>query len=172
MHNKRILFTALTFFAAITACVVPGLQSAPAPTFVPTVDTSRLETMVAETVSAAITQTEQARPTSTATSQPSPTPAPTIEASVTPTSETIPSGSTLTVQVDGSTIFVDEHAGFEITAPAAWLVMRVKEQEYLDAWQLAIAADENVQKSLFSVQSTAASRIACYQLQLLSTTKR
>jgi hypothetical protein len=75
---------------------------------------------------------------------------PTVSATLTP--ETVSLISTLTVQVDGSTVFVDERAGYQITAPAAWLIMRINEQEYLDTWQLAEAADADIQKSLLSVQ--------------------
>lgn len=153
MNNRRIFFSTLIFFATITACVIPGLPTtASAPTFAPTVDTGVVDTMVAETVSAAIMQTEQSQPTpllSTATSAPTAF-APTN--SVTPAPETILLGSTLTVQVNASTVFVDERAGYEITLPAAWLIMRINEPEYLDAFQLAEAADENVQQSLLSVQ--------------------
>jgi len=159
MNNGRTFFIALIFLAVIVACVLPGLPTAstpaPAP---PTIEPGRVETMVAETVSAAIALTEQARPVQ----PPTDTPVPTATASATPvpvtiaatgTPEVISSVSALTVQVDGSTVFVDERAGYEITVPAAWLVMRVNEQEYLDVWQLAEAADENIQQSLFSVQN-------------------
>jgi hypothetical protein len=57
------------------------------------------------------------------------------------------------VQVNASTIFVDERAGYQITTPAAWLIMRVNGQEYLDAKDLAEAADANIQKSLLSIQN-------------------
>jgi hypothetical protein len=65
MNSRRTVFIALAFLAAITACGLPGFQteSAPQPTL--TVDAGQIETMVAGTVSAAIAQTEQARPTST-----------------------------------------------------------------------------------------------------------
>lgn len=149
MSNRRIFFIAVFFLATIPACVVPGLQTVSVPTFAPTVDTGRVETMVAVTVSAAIAQTEQSRPTQLPTA----TTAPTVRAS--PTSEIISLGSTLTVQVDASTVFVDDLAGFEITVPAAWLITRVDEEEYLDAFQLAEAADEDIQKALLSVQNDA-----------------
>jgi len=146
MNNRRTFFIAMIFLATITACVLPGLPTASAPVFAPTADSSRVETMVAGTVSAAILQTEQARPTLLPTATTAPT------ASATSIPETISTASSLTVQVDASTIFTDERAGYEITLPAAWLIMRINEQEYLDAWQLAEAADENIQKSLLSVQ--------------------
>lgn len=150
MSNKRTFFIALIFLAAITACVIPGLPTtATAPTFAPTVDTGFVETTVAETVSAAIVQTEPAQPATT----PAPTATPELTAaSATPTFETISSNSTLSVQVDASTIFADDRAGYEIVLPAGWLIMRINEPEYLDIFQLAEAADENIQQSLLSVQ--------------------
>ncbi|MBK8619255.1 MAG: hypothetical protein IPN96_19585 [Anaerolineales bacterium] len=48
--------------ATIPACVVPGLQTVSVLHLL-TADTGRVETMVAVTVSAAIAQTEQSRPT-------------------------------------------------------------------------------------------------------------
>ncbi len=63
MTHRQTYFFALIFLATVTACVVPGLATPTAPSlFAPTTDPSRLETMVAETVSAAIAETEQARP--------------------------------------------------------------------------------------------------------------
>lgn len=102
MNNGRTFFIALTVFAAIVACAVPGLQPASVPIPAPTADTSIiLSTMVAETVSAAIALTEQAFP--------KPTIVPT--SILTPAPEIVLPGSTLTMQEDGSTLFVDEFAG-------------------------------------------------------------
>ncbi len=146
MNNKRTFFIALTFFAAIVACVVPGLPPASAPTLAPTADTSGiLSTMVAETVSAAIALTEQAFPTPTPVPASTSTSTPTI----TPIPEIVPSGSTLTVQEDDSILFVDERAGYEITAPVSWLAVRINQQEYWDALTLA----PDIQKSLLSIQN-------------------
>jgi hypothetical protein len=115
--------------------------------------------MVAGTVSAAILLTEQAQPTATptsaatdtatVTSTSTSTPAPTE----TPTPKSSPSQSTLTKQSDGSVLFSDERAGYEIKLPAGWLAVRVKEQEYLDAFSLVEAANTNIQQSLLSVQT-------------------
>lgn len=145
MNNRRTFFIALTFFAAIIACVVPGLPTASAPVPAPIVEPGRLETMVAETISAAIAQTEQARPT--------PTLAPTSKPTQTATPVVNTLGSTLTTQADGSTVFVDERAGYEITVPDGWLVVRVNEQEYNDALTLAEAADPNIQETLLGIKT-------------------
>ena len=145
MNNERIFFITLTLFAATIACAVPALPTASAPALAPTVDTGRLETMVAETVSAAITQTGQARPTLTLV--------PTSNPIQTATPEVNTSGSTLTTQVDGSTVFVDERAGYEVTIPDGWLAVRINEQEYNDALTLAEAADPNIQETLLGVKT-------------------
>lgn len=139
MDNKRIIFIALTFLGTILACAVPGLQTASAPA--PTVDTGILSTMVAETVSAAIALTEQAVPT--------PTIVPTYAPTSTPTAEIVPSGSALTIQEDGSTLFVDERAGYEITVPAGWLAVGVNKQEFQSAFTLA----PEIQGFLLSIQN-------------------
>jgi hypothetical protein len=118
--------------------------------------------MVAETVSAAITQTEQAQPTPTplptstiiptSTSMP-PTVTSTAISTETPTAITSLSQSTLTKQADGSILFTDARAGYEIKLPASWLTVRINEQEYLDAFSLVEAANTNIQQALLSVQN-------------------
>jgi len=161
MNNRRAFFIVLTYLAVITACVVPtGLPTASAPVVTaPTVDTGRIAVMVAETVSVAITQTAQAQPTATlilaatataqATSTATPTPAPTETAAATAS----PSQSTLTRQADGSTLFADDRAGYEIKLPAGWMAVRINEKEYQDALALKEASNIVVQQALLSVQS-------------------
>jgi hypothetical protein len=169
MNNRRTVFIALIFLATIVACVVPGLPTASAPVPAPTVDTGRIETMVAGTVSAAIAQTEQAQPTvtntlrSTSTTSPSSTPVPptvavtsTVNSTAAPTGTVMatisPSQSALTKQADGSMLFADERAGYELKLPLGWLSVRINEQEYLDAFSLEESANTNIQQSLLSVQ--------------------
>ena len=153
MNNRRTFFIALIFLATITACVVPGLPTASAPVLAPTVDTGSIDTMVAETVAAAITQTAQAQPTATPTSAATATPTSTPAPTETPTPQPSPSQSTLAKQQDGSMLFADELAGYEIKLPLGWLVVRVNEQEYLDAFSLVEAANTNIQQSLLSIQT-------------------
>jgi hypothetical protein len=108
---------------------------------------------VAETVSAVLALTEQAQPTATATFSATPPPISTTPAPTgTPTATANPSQSTLTQQADGSTLFIDERAGYKVTVPTEWLAVRVDQQEYLDAFSLEEAANENIQQSLLSVQ--------------------
>ena len=154
MNKNRTFFISLIFLVTITACVLPGLSSTPpTPIFAPTVDTGLIETRVARTVSAAIAQTERAQPTATATFPATPPPTPTPASTETPTPQANPSQSTLTRQEDGSTLFADEHAGYEITIPAEWLSVRVDGQEYLDAFSMEEAANANIQQSLLSIQN-------------------
>jgi len=142
--HRPIFFAASLLLLTILACAIPGQPAAPLPA--PTADTSGiLSTMVAETVSAAIALTEQAVPTPTLV----PTTTPTLTATIAPAAEIIPSGSTLTLQEDGSTLFVDERAGYEITVPAGWLAARIDQQEYRDA--LFISPD--IYKSLLSIKN-------------------
>lgn len=120
--------------------------------------------MVAETVSAVVAQTEQAQPTSTpiptatatASSTEPPTPASTATLAFTPapsTSQPSPSQSTLTKQADGSLLFADARAYYEIKLPAGWMTVRINEKEYLDSFSLEEAANTHVQQSLLSVQN-------------------
>jgi hypothetical protein len=160
MNNRRTFFIALIFLAAITACVVPGLPTASAPLPTLTVDTGRIETMVAGTVSAALAQTEQSVPSPTSTPRPVSTETPTAIATFTstseptesPTSEASPSQSKLTKQADGSTLFADELAYYEVKLPAGWLTVRINEPEYLDSFSLEESANAHIQQSLLSVQ--------------------
>jgi hypothetical protein len=144
MKKKRGLFATLILLTAALACVIPGTQTAS--TIPPTPDT-RLGTMVAETVSAAVELTALAVPTET------PPPTATPEPTVTPTPEISGAGSTLTAQDDGSTLFVDERAGYQLTVPTGWLAVRVNEQEYFDAFQLSVLANERLQSTLQSIQT-------------------
>ena len=153
MNKQKIFFISLFFLTSMLACVVPGLQTASAPALAPTADTVLLATMVAETVSAAIVLTEQVPPLG----EPASTLAPTSLPISTPTQTLIPeigpAGSELTIQADGSTLFVDGRAEYEITIPLGWLAVRLNEQEYLDAFVLEEATNEYVQKSLVSIRN-------------------
>ena len=144
MKNRHGLFAPLLLLTATLACVLPGQSPASVPQ--PTPDT-RLGTMVAETVSAAIELTQQAVPTEI------PPPTATPEPTATPTTEASGAGSILAVQDDGSTLFTDENAGYRITIPAGWLAVRVNEKEYFDALLLPQAADEHIQAALQSIQN-------------------
>ncbi len=148
MNTRRASFTALILSTTILACVVPGLPAAspfgedasPSPT--PDI---RLDIMIARTVSAALDLTALAVPTVTPTLSPA-------AQTVTPTPQPFASVSTLIKQDNGSTLFVDESAGYEITVPAGWLAVRINEKEYYDAWTLPENADIHIQTSLLSIK--------------------
>jgi hypothetical protein len=141
----QMSLTAAALILTMLACAVPGLSPASAPA--PTADTVLLATMVAETVAAALEETASA-----VTPVPTPTLLPPLPTE-TATLELPSTGSMLTRQGDGSTHFVDERAGYELTVPAGWLAVRVNEQEYFDAWTLAETSDPSIQESLTSIQN-------------------
>jgi hypothetical protein len=140
--NRGFIFAALLVTTTL-ACALPAQPTASVSQ--PTPDT-RVGTMVAGTVSAALDLTATA---SVPTSTPLPTSTPT------PTATPVESGagSSLTKQDDGSTLFVDERAGYRITIPDGWLAVRVNEQEYLDAFLLPQAANDRVQAALLGIQT-------------------
>jgi hypothetical protein len=109
--------------------------------------------MVAGTVSAAIAQTEQAQPTATPPPTSTVTSAPTSAPTETPTPQASASQSALTKQEDGSILFADKRAGYEIKLPTGWLAVRINEQEYLDAFWLKETANTHIQQSLLNVQA-------------------
>ncbi len=153
MITRRALPAALILLITALACVVPGLSTAsqPAPVASPlgTADT-RLEIMVAETVSAALEQTQQAVPT--ATIEPTHTPAPLATITPSPTPDVDDSGSTLNKLEDGTAQFTDTKVGYEVAVPKGWLPIRINSQEYLDAWLLPELTNPAMQRSLSSIE--------------------
>ncbi|HRJ75594.1 MAG TPA: hypothetical protein PLX90_06325, partial [Anaerolineales bacterium] len=136
-------FSALMFLTM--ACVVPGL-STDAPQSAPTPDT-RLESMVALTVSAALEMTQQAQPTQT------PIPTQTAEPTATSTPEADSAGSILVKSDDNSFLFTDELGKYQVTVPKELIAMRINQQEYLDAWLLPEASNPAIQNQLNSIQT-------------------
>lgn len=147
MNTRRALFAALILLTTILACVVPGLPAASQPA--PTVDT-RLDMMVAEIVSAALEQTQQAVPTSTLVPASTSTPRPSVTPS--PTPDLDDSGSAINRFEDGTAQFIDTKAGFEVSLPIGWLPVRINSQEYLDAWLLPELTNPAMQRSLSSIE--------------------
>lgn len=141
MKQLTRFFFALMFLTA--ACVIPAQPTASLPTATP--DT-RLESMVALTVSAALEMTQQA--------QPSPTLVPTQTAEPTPTStpEANSSGSALIKNDDNSVTFIDALGKYQITVPQELLALRINQQEFLDAWLLPAASNPAVQSQLNLIQ--------------------
>jgi len=146
MKTRRAMFALMTLMMTTLACVLPGTDTGSIT--LPTPDT-RLENMVAETVSAALEMTANAIPEATAT----PVIPTEMPASPTPTVSSDIPGSTLTIEPDGTTLFVDENAGYQIRFPIGWLAVRVNEQEFYDAWSLPEAADPHIQTALQSIRN-------------------
>jgi hypothetical protein len=143
MKKRHGLFFPLILLTTALACVLPGQPPASFPP--PTPDT-RLGTMVAETVAAALELTQQSAP------MPILPPESTPEPAATPTPPEDTSGSTLTKRDDGTTLFTDTRAGYEIAVPAGWLAVRVNQIEYFDAWLLPELSDPALQSSFSSIQ--------------------
>jgi hypothetical protein len=144
-NTAQLFLGGLALWTMSLACVIPGLQTA-SPS-APTVDLDLLNTMVADNVSVMITQTAMAASEIVTFETPTPSATPT------PTPEPAGSGSLLTKQEDGTTLFIDQRGGYQLSVPAGWLAVRINEQEYLDAWSLAEAADPAVQRSLTGIQN-------------------
>ena len=144
-HNRGFL-TAVVLGMTALACAVPGLPSAsPVP---PTADT-RLERMVAETVSAALAQTQQAVPT--ATEVPTATPQPTATVPPSPTA-TEAASSMLDKNTDGTSTFIDMRGKYQVVIPMPWLALRINEPEYDAALQLPEAENPAIQRSLTTIK--------------------
>lgn len=146
MKQHRGVLTAIILGMTTLACVVPGLQPASSPP--PTPDT-RLERMVAETVSAALVLTQQAAPA--ATEIPSATPEPTATAVIAAT-PTQSAESMLDKNTDGTGTFIDLSGKYQLTIPMQWLAIRINAPEYDIALQLPEAADPAVQRSLTTIK--------------------
>lgn len=145
MKNNRIFTTIFLLGITTLACAVPALPfgntSSPTHLPLPTQDT-RLEVMVAETVTAAIGMTQQALPTPT---KAAPTPKPTFtpEPTATPSVE-----SMLDKNKDGTSTFIDLTGKYQLTLPMQWLALRINFPEYEEALQLPEASNAAIQRSL------------------------
>lgn len=145
MNRKHGLLALLVLLTTALACVIPGTTtSAPLPT--PTTDT-RLEIMVAETVSAALQMTQQPMPIVEETEAPETVPTE-ISATATPSAET-----TLDKNEYGSNIFTDFLGGYQLTVPAPWLALRIDSPEYDAALTLPEASNPAIQRSLSTIQA-------------------
>ncbi len=130
MKLPRFFFPLALLILAL-GCVSPGASTpapAPAPLTPAAAEDFLLPTLVAEKVFSGLTQTAQA---ATPTFTPSPAPSFTPEPpSPTPTP---PIGSSLSVQENGATLFVDERAGYMVLFPAGWLLARPNQPELEEA---------------------------------------
>ncbi len=160
MKRRHGLFATFLILTVTLACAMPAI--APASPSAPTPDT-RLGTIVAETVSAALELTRQVQAIPTATNPPTPTAEPTA----TSTPEALDtSGSTLRTEENGNVIFTDERSGYRIEVPHAWLALRINQQEYLDAWLLPEASNTAVQNILGDMQTLDPDRFRLFALDI------
>ncbi len=144
--NRSGMLTAVLLWMTALACVLPSTQ--PASTTPPTPDT-RLERMVAETVSAALVLTQQVTPEPTLT--PSPTPFPTVTPIVIPETEAV--DTTLEKTAEGGNLFNDVSGKYQLSVPAEWLTVRINGQEFLDAGLLPEVQNPAIQRSLTTIKS-------------------
>lgn len=144
MKLHRGVLTAIVLGMTALACAVPGLPSASSPP--PTPDT-RLERMVAETVTAALEMTQQAAPTQTEV-PPTSAPTATLAATAAPSAESV-----LDKNADGISTFVDLLAKYQVAIPMQWLVFRVNAPEFDMISQLPETASPAVQRSLTTIKA-------------------
>lgn len=147
MKQNRGYSTLVLLGIAILACAMPGLPIASSS---PTPDT-RLERMVAETVSAALLLTQQAVPF--ATEVPSATPAPTATNTPIPAVPTQSAESVLDKNTDGTSSFIDLGGKYQITIPMQWLALRINAPEYDQAGLLPEASIPAIQRSLSTIKN-------------------
>jgi hypothetical protein len=164
MKNRHIPVIALCALLAIMACAVPGAAGDATQAPAATADDARLQEMVEETVAVAIAETERAVPTREVQTVPG-TAEPTDTAAA--TQEPVGTGSSLAAQTDGTILFVDERAAFQVNVSPGWLPVRIEEQEYYDAFSLPVAADAAVQRALMNIKTLDPNtfRLFIYDLQ-------
>ena len=121
-HTARNLVISFVLFASL-ACAIPGLQ--PAVTVPPT--TMPLEVIIANTASAAQTQTQQAAP---AVMQATETVTPVVLPTITPSPIFSDYGTALVTREDQTILFIDRTSGFQITFPSNWVPVRVNHDEF------------------------------------------
>jgi hypothetical protein len=144
--HRGVLMAAILGMAAL-ACAVPGLQ--PASAIPPTPDT-RLDRMVAETVSAALVLTQQAAPT--ATEVPSATPIPSATHTLVVAVPTASAESVLDKNTDGTSSFIDLLGKYQMTIPMQWLALRINAPEYEIVLALPETSDPAIQRSLTTIK--------------------
>jgi hypothetical protein len=141
-HFPLYLISLGVLFLVVACVTAPAVPTQPAP---PTTDPNALSTMVADIAGTYMTQTAEAAPPA---SLPTETPA----SAVTEPPVASQSGTSLTKVEDGSTQFIDNVAGIQLTVPAGWIAVRLSEPEYTQVWELT-AGDAVLQHALEGVQN-------------------
>jgi hypothetical protein len=138
-----LYLTSLGVLLLVVACVTtPAVPAQQAP---PTTDPNALSTMVADIAGKYMTQTAEAAPSASL-----PTEMPGSAATETPVASQ--SGTSLSKLEDGTTQFIDNVAGIQLTVPAGWIAVRLNEPEYTQVWELT-AGDPVLQHALEGVQN-------------------
>jgi hypothetical protein len=151
--HSIVYLTSLITLLLILACVTTPV-AAPVPTqqSLSTTDPNAFSTMVAEAADALLTQTAEAAP-----AMPSPAPTEPLATETplpipTETPVTSSSGTSITQLEDGSTQFIDNIAGLQVTIPAGWVTVRLNEAEYFQVWSLTVD-DPVLQYALAGIQN-------------------
>ena len=125
--NQHSVYRSMGGFAvllAIIACALPSPTIQPTPGTEPNV----IETAIVNTLES------EAQPTGQAT-QIAATATTVATETLPPTPRISSAGTSLLSMADGSTEFTDHTAGVQILFSPIWLVFRVGEQEYYEAWE-------------------------------------
>ena len=125
-NRLRTSFIAPAFLLTMLACAIPGLTFSQSD---PLLDENAMNTAIAKTFSAPLTQTAAAVPPQLSATPTLPAPA------STPTPEVSSAGNSLIPQADGSTLYVDYKTGFQLTIPPNWLSVRAGQKEYYHAFE-------------------------------------
>ena len=160
MNRNRGVLTLILTGIAILACAVPGLPSASSP---PTPDT-RLDRMVAETVSAALLLTQQAVPIPTEV--PSATPIATATNTSIPAVPTQSEETVLDKNSDGTSSFIDLGGKYQITIPMQWLAVRINSPEYDEAVLSPEASNPAIQRSFDTIKNQDANVFRLFMLDI------
>ncbi|HNK62475.1 MAG TPA: hypothetical protein PKL78_06845 [Anaerolineales bacterium] len=149
MKDHRGVKVFLILWITSLACVVPGMTTS-APLSTPTPDT-RLEIMVAETVSVALQMTEQVKPVQTSSQTPTSIPTATQTAILaTPTQS---AESVWDTNADGDTAFTDLLGKYSLVVPRQWVTFRRNAPEFDIISTLPEAENPAIQRSLETIRS-------------------
>jgi hypothetical protein len=144
-------FLGLAILSLLASC-----RQQPAPVTNP----PAVETSLASTARALARQTETANPMTV-------TPSPTLTESPTPTPRISPSGTSLEIREDESTLFTDHKLGFQLLVPAGWLAIRLNEDEYYKAFTVEeVAANPVIVDFLSKIQTQDSDQVRMFAIDL------
>ena len=161
MTRRRDAVVGLVLMISMLACIIPGLsQPAPPPAY----DPNMISTWVVLTANVLMSQTAGATQVvlETPTSPPAEMPAAASTQVLTFSSF----GTALQKHADGSTLYVDQTAGYEFIAPPGWTLVRPNEPEYYELWTAPIAGNPAVKGMLTKMQSMDSNLVRVYGFDL------